>query len=175
MRTAFKLSSHNSIRNGLLVALSNAIGVALNLPQVKLNKLELLATLHDIGKVGISNNILTKPGNLNETELVEMKKHPEIGYRITMTSPELVPVSEGILCHQEWWNGGGYPKGLCGENIPLLSEIIAVVVAYDAMTNDRPYRKAMDQSIAVEIIRKNAGTQFDPKIAEIFVDLIFTV
>lgn len=154
-----------------LVALSKEVGMALNLSQVELDKLELLATLHDIGKVGIRDDILTKPGKLSESEWTEMKRHPEIGYRIAMTSPELVPIAEGILCHQEWWNGSGYPKGLCCENIPLLSRIIAVVDAYDAMTNDRPYRKAMEPSAAIEIIRKNAGTQFDPKIAEIFVDL----
>jgi len=155
-----------------LVALSKAIGMALNLSQAELDKLELLATLHDIGKVGVRDSILTKPGKLSESEWLEMKRHPEIGYRIAMSSPELMPIAEGILCHQEWWNGSGYPKGLCGENIPLLSRIIAVVDAYDAMTNDRPYRKAMEPAVAIQIIRENAGTQFDPKIAEIFADLI---
>jgi diguanylate cyclase (GGDEF)-like protein/PAS domain S-box-containing protein len=155
-----------------LVTLSKAIGMALNLSQVELDKLELLATLHDIGKVGVKDYILTKPGKLSESEWAEIKRHPEIGYRIAMTSPELVPVAEGILCHQEWWNGSGYPKGLCGESIPLLSRIIAVVDAYDAMTNDRPYRKAMEPAVAIEIIRENAGTQFDPKIAEIFANLM---
>jgi HD-GYP domain-containing protein (c-di-GMP phosphodiesterase class II) len=101
-----------------------------------------------------------------------MIRHPEIGYRIAMSSQELVPVAEGILCHQEWWNGSGYPKGLCGESIPLLSRIIAVVDAYDAMTNDRPYRKAMEPTKAVEIIKENAGTQFDPQIVEIFVSIM---
>jgi len=155
-----------------LVALSQMIGMALKLPQIELDKLELLATLHDIGKVGIRDYILTKPGKLSESEWAEMKRHPEIGYRIAMTSPELVPVAEGILCHQEWWNGSGYPRGLCGESIPLLSRIIAVVDAYDAMTNDRPYRKGMDPAAAIDIIRENAGTQFDPLIAEIFADII---
>jgi len=155
-----------------LVELSKAIGMKLNLSQVDLDKLELLATLHDIGKVGIRDYILTKPGKLSESEWAEMKRHPEIGYRIAMTSPELVPVAEGILYHQECWDGSGYPKGLCGENIPLLSRIIAVVDAYDAMTNDRPYRKAMEPAAAIEIIRKNAGTQFDPEIAKIFIDLM---
>ena len=122
--------------------------------------------------MGIRDYILTKPGKLSESEWAEMKRHPEIGYRIAMTSPELVPVAEGILCHQEWWNGSGYPRGLCGESIPLLSRIIAVVDAYDAMTNDRPYRKGMDPAAAIDIIRENAGTQFDPLIAEIFADII---
>ena len=89
-----------------------------------------------------------------------------------MSSPEFVPVAEGILCHHEWWNGKGYPQGLRGESIPLLSRIIAVVDAYDAMTNDRPYRKAMEPKNAVNIIKENAGTQFDPQITVIFADLI---
>jgi len=155
-----------------LIALSKAIGVALGLSQAELDKLELLATLHDIGKVGVRDSILTKPSKLSESEWAEMKRHPEIGYRIAIASPELVPIAEGILYHHEWWNGGGYPKGLCGEDIPLLSRIISVVDAYDAMTNDRPYRKAMEHAVALEIIRKNAGTQFDPHIAEIFIEIM---
>jgi len=170
--TMFEKSHETEKHAERLVALSKAIGIALNLSQVELDKLELLATLHDIGKVGIRDYILTKPGKLSESEWAEMRRHPEIGYRIAMTSPELVPVAVGILCHHEWWNGRGYPQGLSGESIPLLSRIIAVVDAYDAMTNDRPYRKAMEPAAAIEIIRKNAGTQFDPQIAEIFADIM---
>ena len=142
-------------------------------PQSELDKLELLASLHDIGKVGVRDEILTKPGPLTEKEWVEMKRHPEIGYRIAMTSPELAPIAEGILCHHEWWNGGGYPRGISGEDIPLISRIVAVVDAYDAMTSDRPYRKALSHEEAVERIRKNAGTQFDPLIARIFTEIVF--
>lgn len=170
--TMFEKSHETEEHAERLVALTKAIGMVLNLSQVELDKLELLATLHDIGKVGIKDYILTKPGKLSESEWAEMIRHPEIGYRIAMTSPELVPVAEGILCHHEWWNGRGYPQGLCCENIPLLSRIIAVVDAYDAMTNDRPYRKAMEPAVAIEIIRENAGVQFDPQIAEIFTDLM---
>ncbi|MFA7636815.1 MAG: PAS domain S-box protein [Monoglobales bacterium] len=170
--TMFEKSHETEEHAERLIALSKAIGMALGLPQVELDKLELLSTLHDIGKVGIRDYILTKPDKLSESEWSEMKRHPEIGYRIAITSPELVPIAEGILCHHEWWDGNGYPKGLCGENIPLLSRIIAVVDAYDAMTNDRPYRKAMEHSPALEIIMKNAGTQFDPQIAGIFTDIM---
>lgn len=174
IKTALFEKSHETEKHAeRLVNLSKSIGIALDLLQAEMDKLELLATLHDIGKVGIRDYILTKPDKLSESEWVEMKRHPEIGYRIAITSPELVPVAEGILCHHEWWNGGGYPNGLCGENIPLLSRIIAVVDAYDAMTNDRPYRKGMESEAALEIIKENAGTQFDPKIAEIFISLMF--
>ncbi|MDD4689553.1 MAG: PAS domain S-box protein [Eubacteriales bacterium] len=170
--TMFEKSHETEEHAERMVTLSKAIGMELNLSQVELDKLELLATLHDIGKVGIRDFILTKPDKLSESEWAEMKRHPEIGYRIAITSPELVPVAEGILYHHEWWNGSGYPKGICGENIPLHSRIIAVVDAYDAMTNDRPYRKAMESSVALEIIVVNAGTQFDPKIAGIFTDIL---
>lgn len=170
--TLFEKSNETEEHAERLVTLSKSIGIALGLSHSELDKLELLATLHDIGKMGIRDYILTKPANLTESEWTEMKRHPEIGYRIAITSPELMPVAEGILCHHEWWNGGGYPKGLCGENIPLLSRIIAVVDAYDAMTNDRPYRKAMGHDAGLENIRKNAGTQFDPRIAEKFIDII---
>jgi len=171
--TMFEKSHETEEHAQRLVALSKAVGHALSLPQSELDKLELLASLHDIGKVGVRDEILTKPGPLTEKEWVEMKRHPEIGYRIAMTSPELAPIAEGILCHHEWWNGGGYPRGISGEDIPLISRIIAVVDAYDAMTNDRPYRTALTHEEAIERIRRNAGTQFDPLIARIFTEVIF--
>jgi len=171
--TMFEKSHETEEHAQRLVSHSRAIGEALGLPQAELDKLELLASLHDIGKVGIRDEILTKQGELNEMEWAEMKRHPEIGYRIAKTSPELAPIAEGILCHHEWWNGSGYPQGLRGENIPLISRIISVVDAYDAMTNDRPYRKAISHEAAIERIKQNAGTQFDPQIAGIFAELPF--
>lgn len=152
-----------------LVALSRLVANSLKLDQADRDRLELLATLHDIGKVAISDHILTKQGKLTEDEWVEMRRHPEIGYRIAMATPELIPVAEGILCHQERWDGTGYPRALKGTQIPLLARIIAVVDAFDAMTQDRPYRKAMSTGEALAEIERNAGTQFDPDIAEHFI------
>lgn len=169
--TMFEKSHETEEHAQRLVALSRAVGVAMGLPQSELDKLELLASLHDIGKVGIRDEVLTKPGPLNDLEWEEMKRHPEIGYRIAKSAPELAPISEGILCHHEWWDGSGYPRGLAGEEIPLISRIVAVVDAYDAMTNDRPYRKALDHAVAIERIRRNAGTQFDPAVVRVFVEL----
>jgi len=101
-----------------------------------------------------------------------MKRHPEIGYRIAMSSPDLIPVAEGILCHQERWDGTGYPQELKGNDIPLLSRIVAVVDAYDAMTQDRPYRSAISHEEAIAEIERCAGTQFDPEIVRIFIERI---
>ena len=138
-------------------------------------ELELLSMLHDIGKIGVDDSILTKFDTLTDAEWREMKKHPEIGYRIAMAAPELKHIAEYILCHHERWDGKGYPQGLTGEEIPVLSRIIAVVDSYDAMTHDRAYRKAISAEDAKTEILNNAGTQFDPKIAKVFVDKILNV
>jgi HD-GYP domain-containing protein (c-di-GMP phosphodiesterase class II) len=101
-------------------------------------------------------------------EYNEMKRHSEIGHRIALSAPDLVPIAEWILKHHEWWNGQGYPLGLRGEEIPLECRILAIADAYDAMTNDRPYRKALPKDIALEEIKKHAGVQFDPYLVEKF-------
>jgi HD-GYP domain-containing protein (c-di-GMP phosphodiesterase class II) len=100
------------------------------------------------------------------------KKHPEIGWRIAQNTPELASIAEYILCHHERWDGKGYPRGLKGMRIPLICRILAVADAYDAMTSDRSYRKAMSREEAIAEIRKNAGTQFDPYIVRIFLDIV---
>ena len=155
-----------------MVKLSRALGREMKLTEQQLVDLDLLSTLHDIGKICIHEKILGKPGKLTAAEWVEIKKHPEAGYRITQASSELTRVAQYILCHHERWDGSGYPSGLAGESIPLLSRIIAVVDAYDAMTQDRPYRKAMAREIAVDEIMLNAGSQFDPDVARVFVEKV---
>ena len=169
MKTTMYERSHETEEHAQrLVKLSRMIGLKLNLIDEQLNELELLSTLHDIGKIGVGDAILNKPDALSAEEWVEMKKHPEIGYRIAMSTSELVPIAYYILSHHERWDGLGYPQGLKAEEIPLLSRILSVVDAYDAMTEDRPYRKAMSKSDALTEIKKNSGTQFDPMIVEIF-------
>jgi diguanylate cyclase (GGDEF)-like protein/PAS domain S-box-containing protein len=155
-----------------LAQLTKIVGMRLHLPPLELNELELLATLHDIGKVGITDLILNKPGKLTPEEWTEMQKHSEIGYRIAVSSPELRPIADYILTHHERWDGKGYPRGLSGESIPLISRILAVADAYDAMTQDRSYRKAMSRSDALDEIELNSGTQFDPNVARVFLDLL---
>lgn len=173
MATMYERSQETQEHAERLSRLAKMIGNKLNLPQKSLNELELLSMLHDIGKVGIDDSILNKAGELSSEEWDVMKKHPEIGYRIAMTSPELEPIAEYILSHHERWDGTGYPRGLNGSNIPLLARILAVADAYDAMTEDRVYRKAMPVDKAVTEIRKNAGTQFDPEIARIFIECLW--
>jgi diguanylate cyclase (GGDEF)-like protein len=154
-----------------LVSESRLLGKQLGLSERQLNDLAMLATMHDIGKVSIDESILTKAGTLNESEWNEIKKHPETGYEIAMTLPQLEYIAEGVRSHHERWDGGGYPQGMSGENIPLLSRIIAVVDSFDAMTSERCYRKAVSVSEALEEIEKNSGTQFDPAIAEAFIKM----
>ena len=155
-----------------LVLLSSALGRVLNITTEQMDELELLSTLHDIGKIVVEDKILNKKSPLTNMEWEQMKKHPEVGYRIAMASPELISIAEFILCHHERWDGTGYPQGMAGEDIPLLSRILAVTDSYDAMTQNRPYRKAMTREDAVAEIKKNAGRQFDPSIARVFVEEI---
>lgn len=134
--------------------------------------MKLFAKFHDIGKVGISDAILFKPGALDEAEREEMRRHSEIGYRIALSSVDLLHIAEWILRHHEWWDGSGYPIGLAGADIPLECRILSIVDAYDAMTSDRPYRKAMPAAEAVAELRKFSGIQFDPDLLEPFCNLL---
>lgn len=152
--------------------LARRLGQAVKVPARDLDTLELAASLHDVGKISVDLSILQKPGKLTEEEWEVMKKHPEAGWRITQAIPELNPISDIVLFHHERWDGKGYPRGLAGEEIPLLARIISIVDAYDAMIEERPYRKAMSTDQAKNEILKMAGSQFDEKIAKIFINQI---
>ena len=143
------------------------LGNLLQLSTRSLNELVLLSALHDLGKVAISEEILTKPGPLTEEEFEKIKEHPEVGYRIASSVPELASIAEAIRSHHEWWDGSGYPRGLKGEEIPLLARILAIADAYDVMTNGRPYKEAVSPKEALEEIKRCAGTQFDPHLVKI--------
>jgi diguanylate cyclase (GGDEF)-like protein/PAS domain S-box-containing protein len=148
------------------------LGNELNLPDDVINELDLLATIHDIGKIAISDMIIFKPGKLSDDEWEEMKRHSEVGYRIAQLYLKLSPIAKGILYHHEKWDGGGYPTGIKRNKIPLISRIISIVDAYDAMTNDRPYRKALSKKSAIIELKKNAGTQFDPHLVNKFINIL---
>ncbi|MCQ2771491.1 MAG: HD domain-containing protein, partial [Clostridia bacterium] len=147
------------------------LGKKLGLTDLEQGYLALLCVLHDVGKVAIPLEILNKPGKLTESEWEIMKSHARKGYTIAKSSPSLAPIADYILSHHERWDGKGYPLGSSGENVPLLSRIISIVDAYDAMTNDRVYRKAMPKLKALEILKECAGTQFDPNIVKVFVEM----
>ncbi|HAJ95511.1 MAG TPA: hypothetical protein DCP02_04675, partial [Actinobacteria bacterium] len=155
-----------------LKIITQKLGKELGLSSNQIDELSLIAILHDIGKVAISDSILLKKGKLTEEESKIMNRHPEIGYKIALSSPQMVSVSKCILYHHEWWDGNGYPRGLKGKNIPLLSRIITIVDAYDVMVNGRPYKDPMTHEEAIEELKRCAGTQFDPKLVKNFIKVI---
>ncbi|MFA5014619.1 MAG: PAS domain S-box protein [Actinomycetota bacterium] len=145
------------------------LGMSINLPQNKLDELVLLSTLHDIGKVAIPDAILMKKGKLNIKEWKIIKRHPEIGYKIAESTPQIASIAEDILSHHEWWNGDGYPQGLKGKDIPVNACIASIVDAYDVMTFGRHYKEAISEEEAKEELRRCSGTQFNPMLVEKFV------
>ena len=154
-----------------MTRLAHELGQKLGLSNSELNKLSLIATLHDIGKTTISEDILNKPKKLTDKEWKIMKEHPARGYKIASASEEFALVSKDILCHHEHWNGNGYPEGLKGKDIPYLARIISIIDAYDVMTNERPYSEAISNKEALAEIQEWAGEQFDPELARGFIEL----
>ncbi|TVP96080.1 MAG: diguanylate cyclase [Acholeplasmatales bacterium] len=152
--------------------LARAFGQRLDLPYTALNDLEMLTMLHDIGKIGIDDAVLKKPGRLTDAEYEMMKQHTTIGYKMATTIQEIEHIAYFILTHHEWYDGRGYPKGLKGEAIPLLSRVLAIIDAYDVMTHDRVYKKAVTKLEAIAELRRCQGTQFDPALIDTFIDMI---
>lgn len=157
-----------------LALLGTQIGRAMGLPDNEINELELLAMLHDIGKIAISDHILKKTEKLTTEEAQELKRHTDIGYRIAQSVPELAPIAECILSHHEWWNGQGYPQNLKGAAIPLQSRIISVVDVYDNLLTGCPTRPGMAPQEALQTIADAAGKQFDPAVVTIFLQQMGT-
>jgi HD-GYP domain-containing protein (c-di-GMP phosphodiesterase class II) len=143
------------------------VGKKLGLGDAMIDELALLAVLHDIGKIAIPDHVLNKPDKLTEEEWKTMKTHSEIGFRIASESPDLSHIAYSILTHHENYDGTGYPKGLKGKEIPIISRIISILDAYDVMTHDRPYKKAIETEAAILEIRRCSGTQFDPDLIEL--------
>ncbi len=146
-------------------------GEALMLHQDQLDRLVLLTKFHDIGKIGIPDSILKKPEKLTEYEWKVMKTHSSIGERIALEATEIKDIAPLILHHHEKYNGTGYPSGLVEEEIPIECRILAIVDSFDAMTNDRPYSKAIDAAEATKEIVACRGTHYDPKLVDIFLEI----
>jgi cyclic di-GMP phosphodiesterase len=144
----------------------------LGLSDEETRQIEIAAVLHDLGKIGIPDEILKKPSRLTIEEQTIMRRHPEYGWVVVQNIPGCEQASLLILHHHEMWDGGGYPAGLKGKDIPLGARVVAVADAFDAMTTDRCYRKGMPFEKAVATLERFAGTQFDPEVVEIFRDFI---
>ena len=172
LKMALKVSYEETDNHTERVAINAVkIGEKLGLDLSQIDELKIAAELHDIGKIGIPEDILMKKGKLTEKEFEIIKTHPEKSYRIIKASSELKGVAEATLYHHERWDGKGYPLGLKGEEIPLLSRIISVCDAYDIMTRGRVYKSAISKDEALKELLRCSGTQFDPKVVEEFVKI----
>jgi response regulator RpfG family c-di-GMP phosphodiesterase len=151
---------------------SEVLARGLTMPEAEVRRVVQAGVMHDVGKIGVRYDMLNKPGKLTPEEVAVFRQHPEKGKRILEPVPCLHGLIDGCWCHHEWYDGGGYPRGLSGQNIPIVGRIVAIADAYDAMTSDRAYRRALEHEVAVGEIERCAGTQFDPELADAFVKLI---
>lgn len=170
MNALFEKSAREMDHSRRVGSIATLIAKTMNADTAVVQQIETAGFLHDIGKIGIDEQILNKPGKLDPFEWKEIQRHPEIGWRILGNTSDFSELSNIILNHHERWDGTGYPRGIAGPAIPLQSRIIALADAYDAMTNNRTYRKALTNSQAVEEIKRHAGKQFDPDLVAIFLE-----
>jgi putative nucleotidyltransferase with HDIG domain len=154
-----------------VTALAESIALRLGWSEERLALLHVGGPLHDIGKLGVSDDVLSKPGRLDDDELAQIREHPKLGARILLRIAAFRQAIPYVLYHHERWDGTGYPTGRAGEEIPLEARVLAVADAFDAMTSDRPYRPALSRAEALDEVSRCAGTQFDPEIVRIFLEL----
>jgi hypothetical protein len=168
---ALDLQDNMTQRHAQRVAeIASVVAWEMGLRKQQLRPIQTAAILHDIGKIGVADAVLAKTGPLDESEWEQMKRHPELGFRIMSEIDFLAEAGEVVRAHHERWDGTGYPRSLKGAEIPLGARIFAVVDAYNAMTSQRPYRKARPHRSAVEEIVRNSGTQFDPEVVRAFLE-----
>ena len=130
------------------------------------------ALLHDMGKMAIPDEILQKPGPLNETEWEKMRQHPRYAYEMLSPISYLQPALDIPFCHHERWNGSGYPRGLKGEEIPLSARLFAIIDVWDALCSDRPYRKPMPKTEVISYLREKSGELFEPRLVDVFLGVV---
>lgn len=172
MNTLYEKSNREMMHSSRVGHICEKIGLRMKLDQDEINQIRTAGLIHDIGKMGIDEKILNKTGALSDEEWQEIKRHPEIGYRILSSVNEFSEMANCILEHHERWDGHGYPKGLKGEEISLQGRIVAVADSFDAMTSDRAYRKALAYDEAITEIKRCAGTHFDPLVAKMLVEVV---
>jgi putative nucleotidyltransferase with HDIG domain len=161
---------HSSGHAARVAVMAEVVAERLGWDEADVDVLRLGAALHDVGKLAVPERILRKPGPLDEDELAAMRRHPEEGARMVAQHRSLQLVVPAVLYHHERWDGCGYPFGIEGEGIPAEARVLAVADAFDAMTTDRPYRRALREDRAITELERCAGTQFDPEIVRVFVE-----
>jgi len=154
-----------------VTALAEEVARRLGWDEERIGLLRVGGPLHDVGKLAVSDEVLCKRGKLDERELAEIREHPTLGAKILLRLVAFRGALPYVLYHHERWDGTGYPTGRSGEQIPLEARVLAVADAFDAMTSDRPYRRALSHDEALAEVARCSGTQFDPQIVEIFVEL----
>lgn len=172
MNTLFEKSKREALHSSRVSSICQSIATKMDLDHNTVSQMRIAGLIHDIGKIGVSESILNKPGSLSIEERSDIERHPETGWRILSSTDELSDLAEYILNHHEKWDGSGYPNRLKGEAIQLEARIIAVADAYDAMTRERSYRKAMSKEDAIKELRRCSGTQFDPGVVDVFVNQV---
>src|SRR5690606_3008215 len=148
---------------------------AMGLSAEEVENYHIAGLVHDVGKIGVPEQILCKPAKLTDTEFEQIKRHPQIGYQILKDIPRLTNILPGVLYHHERWDGRGYPEGLQGENIPLIARVLALADSFDAMSSSRAYRAGLRRGRVLAEVQRCAGIHFDPELADIFVRLDLTV
>jgi len=172
LNTLYEKSKREMFHSRRVSEICEALATRMNFDKEDINQIRIAGLMHDIGKIGIDEKILNKTDKLNKNEWKEMMRHAEIGYRILSSVNEFSEIANHVLEHHERWDGRGYPKGLKGEEISLEARIIAIADAFDAMTTDRAYRRALSEREAIEEIMRCSGTQFDPKIAKLLKEMV---
>jgi len=172
INTLHEKNSREEQHSHRVAELCKQLATVCKLSEREIEEINSAGLLHDIGKIAIQETLLNKRGKLTEEEFEEVRRHPEIGYRILSSVNDMADMAEYVLSHHERWDGKGYPKGLAGEDIPLQARMIAIADSFDAMTSERSYRYPISEAEASVELMKNSGTQFDPTLVQRFVNML---